>query len=349
MSPARKLVTVSAYGLRGSSARVRIFDWLRILHLDAEKSTYLDRADNPLGALLGDLPAVVRAERRLRTLATSVGDATVLLSREASPFSLGAVESRLLRRSAHGVYDFDDALYAGYPGGLLSRSRHIDRVWRRSVAAADTVIAGNDTLASHASEYASHVVVIPSCVDPDEYLVKRSYTVPTVPTAVWLGSPSTEAQLAVAKEPLLALHRERGLRLTLISKGSRSHGELDAMIDRVDWSADRVADVLASADVGIMPLENDEWTRGKCAYKLLQYAAAGLPVIGSAVGVNVSVLDRLHGVAASSGPQWRDALHSVLEADDGERAKIGQGARSSVIEHYSYAAWADQWRAAIGI
>ncbi len=347
MPLARKLVTVSAYGVRGSSARVRIFDWLRVLGIDAERSTYLDRADNPLGALARDPSAVVAAERRLRALASSVDEATVLLSREASPLSFGSVESRLLRRSAYGVYDFDDALYAGYPGGLLSRARHIDRVWRRSVAAADIVIAGNETLASRAAELASRVVVIPSCVDPDEYLVKNSYAVSGVPTAVWLGSPSTERQLDVAREPLLALHRERGLRLTLISAGDRSHGELDAMIDRVTWSPGGVADVLASADVGIMPLEDDEWTRGKCAYKLLQYAAAGLPVVGSAVGVNVAVLDRLHGVAVSSASQWRDALHSVFEADESARAGLGQEARTAVIEHYSYGAWADCWQAAI--
>lgn len=328
---------------------MRVFDWLRKLEIDAERHTYLDRPDNPLGAIAGAVPAVVAAERGLRSLAGSVGDSTLLLSREASPLSFGLLEARLLRRASHGVYDFDDALYAGYPGSLLGRARQIDRVWRHAVEAADTVIAGSEHLASHAAKYASDVVTIPSCVDPDEYVVKNTYAVSEHPTVVWLGSPSTEVHLGLVAEPLLALHRDLGLRLTLVSAGSRSHGELDTMIERISWTPDGFAAVLASADVGIMPLADDEWTRGKCAYKLLQYAAAALPVVGSAVGVNVGVLDRLGGSAARSGAEWRDALDAVLRAPESERARLGRRARDAVIEHYSYGAWAGRWRAAVGV
>jgi glycosyltransferase involved in cell wall biosynthesis len=252
-----------------------------------------------------------------------------------------------MRRSALGIYDFDDALYAGYPGGALSRARHIDRVWQRSVTAADTVIAGNDRLAEHAAEHAAHVIVIPSCVEPDDYAVKTSYAVGEVPTAVWLGSPSTESQLDLISEPLLTLNSERGLRLTLISGGARSHRELDTMIDRVQWTPNGWADALASADVGIMPLVDDEWTQGKCAYKLLQYGAAALPVVGSAVGVNVPVLERMGGLAVRGG-EWVEAIRAELDAGESARAELGRTARAAVIEHYSYAAWSDTWLAAIG-
>jgi len=348
MPPAPKLVTVAAYGEAGSSARVRVSDWLRHVGLDADRSTYLDRADNRLSAILRHPGRVLAAERRLRVLADSVADATVLVSREASPLSFGTIEGRILRRSAHGVYDFDDALYAGYPGGLLSRARHIDKVWRSATSAADTVIAGNEVLASHAAEHASRVVVIPSCIEPDDYVVKSAYALPEVPTAVWLGSPSTEPQLDLISGPLLALHRERGLRLRLISSGTLDHGELNAMIDRVAWSADGFAGALATADLGLMPLEDTEWNRGKCAYKLLQYAAAGLPVVGSGVGVNVSVLQRLGGIRADTPDQWREALGSILDAHETARAEWGRTARAAVIEHYSYGSWADRWLAAIG-
>jgi glycosyltransferase involved in cell wall biosynthesis len=310
---------------------------------------YLGRADNPLGALARDIPGVAAAERRLRGLARSVGESTVLLSREASPLSLGAIEARLLSRAAHGIYDFDDALYAGYPGGALSRGRHIDWVWRRSVRAADTVIAGNDLLAEHASAYASDVVVIPSCIEPANYVVKTDYRVSETPRAVWLGSPSTEIQLAVVRAPLLALHRELGLRLTLISAGKRSHGDLDAMIDRVAWTPDGFAAQVAAADIGIMPLEDDEWTRGKCAYKLLQYAAAALPVVGSAVGANVPVLERLGGSAVTGDAAWHEAVTELLRTGDDARAQIGRTALTAVTEHYSYGAWADRWRVATGL
>jgi glycosyltransferase involved in cell wall biosynthesis len=289
---------------------------------------------------------VVAAERRLRRLVGEVGDATVILSREASPLSFGGIEARLLRAAAHGVYDFDDALYAGYPGGALAWARHIDVVWRRSVRAADVVIAGNDLLADHASALASRVVVVPSCVEPADYLVKQSYAVDT-PTLVWLGSPSTEPQLDLIREPLLAVHERLGARLRLISAGQRSHGELDRMIDRVAWTPEGVAPALAGADVGIMPLEDVEWTRGKCGYKLLQYGAAALPVVGSAVGVNVEVLQRLGGTAVRTPAEWRDALLALFQASDAERERAGHSALAGVTRHYSFAAWAQTWKAAI--
>jgi len=263
--------------------------------------------------------------------------------------SFGAIEAQLLRRAERGVYDFDDALYSGYPGGIISRARHIDLVWRRSVQTADVVIAGSEVLASHAAAFASNVVVIPSCVEPEDYVVKTSYAVGAIPRVVWLGSPSTEQQLALVRGTLLALNKECGLRLTVISSGNQSLGELDAMIDRVQWTADGFADVVASADVGIMPLYDNEWTRGKCAYKLLQYAAVGLPIVGSAVGANVSVLSQLGGIAASSTDDWREGLASVLRVSDSTRQELGSRARIGVIEHFSYRSWACRWRAATGL
>ncbi len=349
MSRFQKLVTVSAYGSTGSSARVRVFEWLRMLDLDADRHTYLGRAANPLSAIVRNPVAVIAAEVRLWRLASAVADATVLLSREASPLSFGGIESRLLNHAGRGIYDFDDALYAGYPGGALSRARHIDLVWRRSVEAADVVIAGSNVLASRAADHAANVVVIPSCVQPDDYVLKTSYAVGEVPRVLWLGSPSTEAQLEVVRKPLLALHRDRGVRLTLISAGNRSLGELDAMIDRVEWSEASIAPVIASADVGIMPLVDDEWTRGKCGYKLLQYAAAGLPVIGSAVGVNVEVLRLLGGIAASTQDDWHDALASLIDGPDSKRREFGSAAREGVVQHFSYRAWATRWRTATGL
>lgn len=349
MLKADDLVTVSAYGNAGSSARVRILEWLRILELSAEQHTYLNRASNPLSAILLDPAAVLAAELDLRRLADSVSGSTVLLSREASPLSFGSIEARLLRRSARGVYDFDDALYSGYPGGFLSRARHIHVVWRRAVEAADVVIAGSDTLASHAAKHSSNVVMIPSCVEPGDYVVKTSYAVGGVPRVVWLGSPSTERQLQLIGKTMLALNRAFGLRLTLISAGNRSLGELDAMIDRVEWTATGFSQVVASADLGIMPLYDDEWTRGKCAYKLLQYAAAGLPVVGSEVGANVQVLRQLGGIAASTADDWLEALSSLLQASETSRRDIGTRARAQVIEHFSYGAWARRWRNATGL
>jgi glycosyltransferase involved in cell wall biosynthesis len=98
-----------------------------------------------------------------------------------------------------------------------------------------------------------------------------------------------------------------------------------------------------------MPLPDTPYTRGKCSYKLLQYAAAGLPAVGSAVGVNVDVLKRTSGRAASGTDEWVGAMESLLDASVAERTAIGQRASDGVVAGYSFAAWAATWRELVDV
>ena len=345
--PASELTVVSSYGPGGSSARVRLFDWLKVLDVAFEQSDYLGKSDNSLGTIVKDLPGVAIAERRLRKLAARDQLGRVLLGREASPFSNGVIEARLLEAAERGVYDFDDALFA-YPTGGIRRIWSKRRVWERAVSAADVVIAGNDYLAETAERFSSSVVMIPSCVDPDAYAQKTDFDVAETPRAMWIGSPSTEPYLSLIEGPLLRLHRKRGLRLTVISAGGQSLGDLDEMIDRVDWSAESFGSELARADVGIMPLPDSDFARGKCAYKLLQYGAAGLPSVASPVGANGLALKRTGGLPATTDDEWFDAIESLIDASTETRTRLGAQARGAIREHYSFQAWAPVFRDAIG-
>jgi glycosyltransferase involved in cell wall biosynthesis len=342
-----KLTVVSSYGAGGSSARVRLFDWMNYLEMPFEQSDYLGKSDNALSTILKDLPSVAVAERRLRRLAKSGDLSRVLLGREASPFSNGVVEASLLEAADRGIYDFDDALFA-YPTGGVRRIWSKRSVWERSVVAADVVIAGNDYLGETASKFSANVVMIPSCVDPDGYAQKDDFEVSETPRAMWIGSPSTEQYLSLIETPLLRLHRERGLRLTVISAGEQSLGALDTMVDRVNWSAESFGSELARADVGIMPLPDSDFARGKCAYKLLQYGAAGLPSAASPVGANALALARSGGLPASSDDEWFEAVESLIDASTDARTELGSQARRAIREHYSFQAWAPTFRDAIG-
>lgn len=332
---------VTSYGRGAGSARVRVFDWIDHLGLDATGSSYLGLPANGLGALRRNLSRIPAAEHALRRDARR-RDGPVLLSRQASPFSNGAVEARLLRNAGRSVYDFDDALMFS-PVSASERIWSKRRIWRRSVEAADVVIAGNAFLADQASARSREVVIVPSCVEPAHYAVKR-HADTEAPTAVWLGSPSTEKYLHAIAAPLLAAHRATGLRLVVISAGSAPLGPLDAMVTRVDWRAGTFADELLRGDIGIMPLDDDLWSRGKCAYKLLQYGAAGLPLIASPVGENARVLDLADGIAARSAAEWSDGLVALVEDGASGRARRGAAARSAVEQHYSFTAWAASWQ-----
>ena len=337
------LTTVSAYGRAGGSSRVRIFDWLAHLGLEADSHVYLGTATAGLRDIAQHPGRAVRAEVSLRRLASRVEGHTVLLSRNASSLSTGRLEDRLLTRAARGIYDIDDALM-NLTGGPFPKSR----IWERATRAADVAVVGNDYLADAASQHNTNVVMIPSCVEPAAYRVKSSFDVGDVPVAVWMGSPGTEFYLQPLADALLAEHHRSGLRLRVISRGSASLGPLDAMVDRSDWRIDTFGDDLADSDLGIMPLHEDpHWAQGKCAYKLLQYGAAGLPSIASPVGANADAITRLGAVSAADGAEWAEALRELIDASADRRRKMGERARSGVIDHYSFSAWAPTWRRAV--
>lgn len=340
------LRTVTSYGRRAGSARVRVFDWLDWLRLPAESSTYLDGSSNAPSSLIRTPRRLLAAEVRIRRLPRRIEHQTVLVSRQASPFSNGGVEARLLRRAAHGVYDFDDALMHS-PSAGLNAVWSKKRVWARSVAAADVVIAGNDYLAAEAAALNPSVIVVPSCVNPGDYVPKVNFDIAAPPRAVWLGSPSTEADLTLIAAPLLRLHSSAGLRLTVISAGNADLGPLEQMVDRMEWSPSSFAADLGHADFGVMPLDDSPWTRGKCAYKLLQYGATALPMIGSPVGANTEVLRLSDGLAASSADDWVSAMEALLQESPERRALRGAAGLKAVAEGYSFAAWESTWRSAL--
>lgn len=334
-------VLVSSYGRRGSSARVRLYDWMDYLDHPYEEYNYVDTPDNSITTLAGRPKDVLTAEINLRKLARKKSQ-RVLLSRKASPFSNGAIEGRILANSEYGVYDYDDAVMLDRAGGLR-RPWAGSSVWKHAVASADLVVAGNDYLAEHAAGLNKNVSVIPSCVNHEKYSVKSSYAIST-PEIVWIGSPSTERYLIDIAPALLRVNARTGARLKIISAGTASLGPLDTMVNRVEWSIDSFASTLSEADLGIMPLPDDEWSRGKCAYKLLQYGASGLPVIGSPIGANIDFLALCGADAPATLNDWSDSLEGFFAKTVDERWALGRRAREVVASKYSLSAWKEVWQ-----
>jgi glycosyltransferase involved in cell wall biosynthesis len=341
-----QLVIGASYGPAGASTRVRVLDWLRFLDLRADVLDYLGTANVRPATLLRRPLRVLAAERRLRALRRGPAWQRLLISRSMGPFTGGRLEADLLQRAGWGVYDFDDALYADARGGV-HRFFGEAAGWSTAVRGADLVIAGNATLAEAAARLNPEVRVIPSCVEPRDYPRKTSYEVGPVPRLIWIGSPSTEPFLQPVTPALLRVHRLTGARLTVVSTGRRPLGELDLMTDRVEWDGARTDALLADADCGIMPIPDTPFTRGKCAYKLLQYGAAGLPAVGSPVGVNAGVIDQLDGEQPGDADQWADALRGVLQEPVSRRRARGEAARTAVEDHYSFDAWRPEFLRAL--
>jgi glycosyltransferase involved in cell wall biosynthesis len=290
---------------------------------------------------------VLHAERSLRQVVSS-RPLRVLVHREASPLSRGHLEAALVRSAALSVYDFDDALYSDIGGGPLYR-RLAPKAQKVATVlkTVDRVVAGNDTLANWASDRHRDVVVIPSCVDPDAYRAKSDFTIGGGPRIGWIGSWSTEQHLQVISPALLALHDRLGARLVLVGSPAGRLVGLEHMIDRIPWSLSAQREELARFDVGIMPLADTPYTRGKSGYKLLQYLAAGVPAVASPVGVNADILARAGMPAATTDQEWHEALTALIDEPAEHREALGARGRQMVTDHYSFSAWHDRWRDAM--
>jgi glycosyltransferase involved in cell wall biosynthesis len=340
---------VTPYGRKGPSSRVRVFEWLDRTAVPRLVSSYLSYHNSDPSHLARHPIAVLAAERRLRQIALG-RPARLLLHREASPLSRGGLERRLLSSADGAVYDFDDALQWDWgKGGLLRRVAPKAPKALTAVQHADRVIAASPVLADWASQHHSDVVVIPSCVAPDRYREKDEYAVSDPPRLGWIGSADNEAYLRLVGPALHEVHRRTGARLTLIGASNPSLGDLERLVDRVAWSEAVQHARLAELDVGIMPLPDEPYARGKAAYKLLQYAAAGIPAVGSPVGANEQILSQLRMQAPVDWSDWVDAILSLLVLPVSARAVLGHHARSVAQEHYSYQAWLPRWEEAVGI
>jgi len=272
--------------------------------------------------------------RRLRAF-----DAIVLQRR-----LLGAAGFLLLRRNARKlIYDFDDALFRkdSFQGAGFSLTRTTR--FRRTVRSADVVVTGNRYLAEEARKYNQRCLVIPTVVDLNRYPDIYNHRGGDGPfRAVWIGSAATLPYLE-AILPALAPAARAIPGFSLIVMSDRFPRQTPLQIERVSWTAAGEATVLAQADVGLMPLSDDAWTRGKCGLKLIQYGAAGLPSVCSPVGVNSSiVVEGVTGLFARSEGDWTRALEQLASSAD-LRRRMGRAARRRIEKRYSVVSQLPRW------
>ena len=281
-------------------------------------------------------PRAVMARRRL--LRSAGRYHAVLLQRKL----LDPSDARLLRRTARRIlFDIDDAvMFHAHPVGLFSRWR-TNRRFEATARILDHVVAGNEYLAAMFRQRGRSVTVLPTCVDPAHYRVKEHIESSAPAALVWIGSRSTLPYLA---EQMPAIRDAAGrVPLKLITIADQTMTDPHVPIEHVNWSVESEAEALARGDIGIAPTPDDRWTRGKCGFKIIQYMAAGLPVIASPIGANAEIV-RVHqtGLLPTTPSDWTTAI-TTLAADITLRRRMGRAGRERVEQDYSLTRAADVW------
>jgi glycosyltransferase involved in cell wall biosynthesis len=267
----------------------------------------------------------------------------VLVYREIFPIGPAFIERRLgVRRRPPLVFDFDDAIFLPsvsdanrfiralkQPGKVATIIRHSDRV-----------IVGNEHLAGYARQFNPAVTVIPTCVDTTKFVPSPNAfssnggAIAGQPIIGWIGSPTTAVYVRRLGEVFKRLRARRTFQLRI--SGARVPREVsETVTESPPWTLEGEVQLFNTCDVGVYPLADDEWSRGKCGFKAIEFMACGVPVVAAAVGVNREIIvDGENGFLAASDEEWVDKLERLL-ADGALRKRLGEAGRQTIEDRYS--------------
>lgn len=335
-----RVLGFSLYGSQAASHRVRLSQFqpglaaagINLQIQSLLDNDYLQRSFSGARPSLRSLLAAYG--RRLQALHQVDRFDLAIVYGDLLPFVPGWLELQLLQIPF--VYDCDDAFFLKYRTGRLRLLQpFLGAKADRLMAAADAVTAGNAGLATYARRFSSNVAVLASVVDTELFCPAASPLIPAADrpfTVGWIGSPSTAPYLRLLVQPLQQLAQERAVRLLVVGGIAPTIAGVEVI--EQPWSLKQEVPLIQQFDVGVMPLPDTPWARGKCAYKLIQCMACGIPVLASPVGANVDAVPPGCGLLAESPQEWLDALRR-LAAEAELRHRLGHTARQWVEEHYS--------------
>lgn len=222
------------------------------------------------------------------------------------------------------VYCIDDALHVYWPHYMHYRYRSAVHVW-----------AGSEYIANYVKQFNPKVTVIEPGFDMKYYLPKSSYQENQPLVIGWTGTTPSFRDLRLLDKPLSRLQQEYSIIVRVVSSEPFSFGKSGIHVQNIKWTLSSEISNLQSFDIGVMPVVNDEYGRGKAGFKLKQYMACGLPSVASPVGVNKTIIKHGHnGFLASSEEEWYEILKQLI-LDHSLREKIGIAGRSYIIQNHS--------------
>jgi glycosyltransferase involved in cell wall biosynthesis len=335
-----RVLVLAPYPVRTApSQRFRFEQYIEPLRhegIELDVSTLLDPEDARMLASSGHLggKAAVAgrsAGRRLRDVVRGRSFDVALVHREAFPFGYPVFERSLAARGVPYIYDLDDAIYLP-PGGRPRFSAFRHRKAEAIAHNARVISAGNAYLADWAHQFNDDVRIVPTTIDTELYRPRTEARGDTPVVIGWSGSHHTAIYLEAIKPVLRDLQEQTGIRLRVI--GDESFSIPGAEVEALPWREETELEDLAGIDIGLMPMPDDDWARGKCGLKALQYMALEIPAVISPVGVNVEIAEGGAALLASDVRQWRESILGLIQSAK-RRRELGARGRERVEERYS--------------
>ena len=334
-----RVLLLSRYGRLGASSRIRS---LQFIPFFVSKGWVVDVrplfSDDYLRALYSGRSRIVKVFwdywYRLKFLMKIREYDLIWIEKEIFPFFPAFTECLLSKMRIPYIVDYDDALFHRYDGNQnwlirVILGRKIDSVMK----CASLVIVGNEYLADKArGANAQNVAIVPTVVDLTRYQV--NHQINNSPLIIgWIGSPSTSKYLLSISSVITSLTKDFNVRFVAV--GASVDVISGTEIEVLPWSEETEVQSIQTFDIGIMPLADDPWERGKCGYKLIQYMACGIPVVASPVGVNNQIVKHgVNGFLAQNVTEWEQTLHQLL-SDKNLRRQMGDKGRDIVESRYS--------------
>jgi glycosyltransferase involved in cell wall biosynthesis len=335
-----KLLYYTKYSRLGASSRLRSFQYFPTLEAAGFNVTVLplfnDQYLNQLytKSKIGKGNVLKQYLKRVASLFKIYKYDLVIIEKELFPYIPAFFEWVLNLLGVKYVVDYDDAIFHNYDKSLNKLiSTLLKNKLKYVMRYSKLVIAGNDYISDYAKRAkAKNIVIIPTVINTDNYGFKLDQNSDEI-IICWIGSPSTLKYLKNIKPALENLCQKYPIKVHII--GGKFTIGLPGYEEIIEWTEHDEVDLIRKCDIGIMPLEDSDWERGKCGYKLIQYMGCGLPVVGSPVGVNCKIIENgVNGYQASTLSEWEDYI-GILTNDKKLRTTMGLAGKNMVDEKYS--------------
>lgn len=342
-----KILYLTKYTSKGASSRMRSFQYFPYLESSDLKITvspffndeYLNLLYKGKKSRMTVLHAYIK---RFFALFTVFRYHRIVIEYEIFPYFPSWFEIVFNKLGIKYIVDYDDAIFHNYDLNsnkwikkLLARK--IDQVMKFSAV----TVAGNQYLAERANKAgAKKIIIIPTVIDLEKYKTKSNYRSEKFRIG-WIGSPSTYKYVENIKKELTIFADQHDAEIVVVGAFTQSKSE--PPFSFVPWEKDTETEWIRSFDVGLMPLDDTPWSRGKCSFKLIQYMASGIPVIASPVGMNKEVVTERNGFLADTTEDWHRLLSEYAE-NISLREKHGIEGRKIVERKYALQVTSEKWK-----